>query len=91
MNAHTQDISLDELRRWIGRELDFLEEPCQVLEVLSDGPAVVLCCRCGETEIQGNQYGEANRRVPRTLTIPVYTGSGQLSDAFLALRDCLQD
>ncbi|HHS97702.1 MAG TPA: hypothetical protein ENK08_07355 [Chloroflexi bacterium] len=67
------EISLDQLRGMIGLEVRFLGWRCHVIEVLEDGPSLVLQESDTHT-IQPDQYGNAGRRVPRTHTIPVLTG-----------------
>ena len=83
------EISGQSLRRWIGKEVTYGNGRCQIIEILDDGPAVVLCCQDAPPEIQGNQFGEPSRRVPKTLTIPVYAEAGVLSERFLILRSLL--
>lgn len=62
--------SLDALRSYIGREVSFDGQQCQIIEVLEDGPALVLSCTRNSV-IQPNQHGDATRRVPETRTIPI--------------------
>lgn len=71
MNAHA--AALPDLRRLIGQSVMHKGICCHVLEVLEDGPALVLVDR-QDTAIQDNQYGEPNRVVPRTYTVPVRAG-----------------
>ncbi len=71
----------------IGLELEFLGEVCQVIEVLEEPPALVLQCSWEDTVIQSTQFGDANRRVPRTITIPVFRSDGSgLHPDFQALE-----
>ena len=44
----------------------------QVVEVLSDGPSLVVECDELKQRIQANQFGNGNRRVPESHIIPVY-------------------
>lgn len=62
--------ALEELRSLIGRDVSFAGQHCRVIEVLEDGPALVLSCSA-DNVIQANQHGDATRRVPMTRTIPV--------------------
>lgn len=79
--------SLERLRACIGRELDFEGHHCRVIEVLEDGPALVLSCETAAAVIQPNQHGDATRRVPRTRTVPVMNAEGTaLNPDFVALR-----
>lgn len=79
-------LSIEQLRGMIGLRMRHQGVLCQVIEVLEDGPSLVLQ-NCDEgTTIQPNIYGEANRRVPLTYTVPVLTGDRlELHPAFLAL------
>jgi len=79
--------TLDCLRACIGRELEFEGHRCRVIEVLEDGPALVLSCETAAPVIQPNQHGDATRRVPRTRTVPVLNVEGTaLNPDFAALR-----
>lgn len=60
---------------------------CAVIEVLEDGPSLVLQALSDTTTIQPNQYGDATRRVPVTYTVPVLTAEHDaLHEEFLALE-----
>jgi hypothetical protein len=77
-------ISLKQLRGMIGVKLCHNNKKCQVIEVLEDGPSLVL--QYFENDIQENQHGNAHRRVPETVCIPVLSGDKKkLSDVFLSL------
>lgn len=83
----TMPITLERLRACIGREVICDGERCTIVEVLEDGPMLVLSCLSGITVVQANQHGEATRRVPRTRTLPVYSADdGLLHPAFLKLN-----
>ena len=82
MNAQT--ISLPDLRRLIGQSVLYHGICCRVIEVLEDGPSLVLADGGKNREIQDNQYGEPNRTVPRTYTVPVRAGA-ELHPDFLEL------
>jgi hypothetical protein len=60
---------LSALAALIGREFHYQGRHCEVIEVLSEGPALVLAC--GGGGIQADQFGEPRRRAPNTFTIPV--------------------
>lgn len=79
-------ITLDQLRGMIGLKVRHQGKCCIVIEVLEDGPSLVLqSCEEAPT-IQANQFGDANRRVPQTKTIPVLTpDQTELHALFLAL------
>lgn len=77
-------ITLKQLRGMIGVKLCHNNKNCQVVEVLEDGPSLVL--QYFENDIQENQHGNAHRRVPETVCIPVLSGDKKkLSDVFLSL------
>lgn len=79
--------TLECLRACIGRELEFEGHQCRVIEVLEDGPALVLSCETAATVIQPNQHGDATRRVPRTRTVPMLNAEGTaLNPDFVALK-----
>ena len=82
-----KDVSIDlrELRQLIGVRVRYLEDLWQVIEVLDDGPTLVLES-LQRRVVQRNQYGEGHRRVPHRLSIPVLAGDQQrLNPEFLAL------
>lgn len=62
---------LQTLRGLIGREVQYEGVLCQVIDVLVDGPALVLGRRGQRGVIQTDQYGDARRRVPQTYTVPL--------------------
>lgn len=77
-------ITLEQLRGMIGIELYHNYRACQVIEVLEDGPSLVI--QYFENDIQKNQHGEAHRKVPETLCISVLSNDkSQLSEIFLSL------
>ena len=71
----------------IGIELFYNNKACQVIEVLEDGPSLVLQqIKMEVSPIQSNQYGNAHRRTPETFCIPVLSvDKTELSVPFLAL------
>ena len=77
-------ISLKQLRGMIGIKLCHNNKECQVVEVLEDGPSLVL--QYFEDNIQNNQHGNAHRRVPETFCIPILSSDKkELSEVFLSL------
>lgn len=77
-------ISLEQLRGMIGIKLCYNNNPCQVIEVLEDGPSLVL--QNFEDNIQKNQHGNAHRRAPETFCIPILSrDKKELSELFLSL------
>ncbi len=80
------ELELDQLRGMIGVRVTHEGMRCVVIEVLEDGPSLVLQ-QVGESVIQPNQFGDPQRRVPATCTVPVLTADRTaLHPAFLALE-----
>ena len=78
-------ITIEQLRGMIGVKLCHNNQPCQVVEVLENGPSLVL--QYFENNIQNNQYGDAHRRAPETLCIPVLSeDKKELHNMFLMLN-----
>lgn len=82
---NTPRIPVERLRALIGRRLVHAGHRCEVLEILEEEQAIVLCCLSGDTVIQADQHGEPHRRVPETHTIPVYGPDGHYDERFLTL------
>ncbi|HCB13947.1 MAG TPA: hypothetical protein DEP36_10330 [Gammaproteobacteria bacterium] len=64
-------INLDKLKVLLGQTLTYQGIPCQVIEVLADELALVLCDQAHRKIIHANQYGDAGDHLPRTFTIPI--------------------
>ncbi len=80
------DITPEQLRALIGQRVLHEGCLCQVIEVLEEGPCLVLQ-DLGGPDIQPDQYGEAHRLAPRTYTVPVWDeAQGELHAKFLALE-----
>lgn len=78
-------ITLKQLRGMIGIKLFHQGILCQVVEVLEDGPSLVLLSIDGN-HIQSDQYGNPLRKVPQTFTIPVLSSDGnEIHPAYLSL------
>ena len=81
------NISLEQLRGMIGLHVVHNGIVCQVIEVLEDGPSIVLQNHGSARPIQSNQHGEGSRRSPETFTIPVLTHDKQeIHPQYLALE-----
>ena len=79
-------ITLDQLRSMIGLRLRHQGILCQGIEVLEDGPSLILQSFQEAPTIQANQHGEATRRTPVTYTVPVLNpDKTELHAQFLAL------
>lgn len=81
------------LRPLIGKRFDYLGEVWILIEVLVDIDAVVLrrCQDCQRRGVQRNAYGQPNRRVGDTLTIPISASDSEgFSHDLLAMLEGLQ-
>ncbi len=65
-------LLLEQLRALIGRTLSYSGHHCRIIEILERENALVLRCEDSERVIQGNQFGEATRRVKLTHTLPLF-------------------
>lgn len=86
-NTVTDDtITLEQLRQMIGTRVRHQGLVCEVIEILEDGPVLVLSC--GESPvIQSDQYGNPTRRVPQISTVPATDTDGRrMHPSFLALE-----
>lgn len=82
----TITITLTQLRGMIGHTVIIDGKHYLIIEVLEAGTELVLQVKHHETFIQANQHGDAHRRVPTTLTVPVLTADKtQLHPSFLEL------
>ncbi len=78
-------ITLEQLRKMIGVQVIHEKIACKVIEVLEDGPALVLIS-ISEDHIQLDQYGNPLRKVPETFTVPVLSKDGNfIHPLYLAL------
>ena len=78
-------VTIDQLRNMIGVQVWHEGTRCEVLEVLEDGPSLILISVDGDT-IQSDQFGNPSRRVPQTYAVPVLNSDGTaLHPSFLAL------
>lgn len=72
------------LRGMIGQAVYLSGQPCRVIEFLEREMNLVLQPLVGDKAIQGNQFGEARRRVLETITVPVLQ-EGMPSTVFRSL------
>lgn len=80
------EVSVEQLRGMIGACVCYRGANCFVMEVLEDGPSLVLQ-DAAQTDIQDNKFGDPNRRVARTYTVPVVDDDGErLHPEFLGLQ-----
>lgn len=66
---------LKTLRESIGLIVEHHGRRCVIVEVLDEGPTLVVQCR-QERDIQADQFGNAKRRVPPVHHIPVFNEDG---------------
>ncbi len=64
-------LKIAALRDAIGQRVRFRDVTFEIIEILEDGPSFVLQDCEKHTSIQPDQHGEAHRRVPNTMTLPV--------------------
>ncbi|HFD79444.1 MAG TPA: hypothetical protein ENK05_03470 [Gammaproteobacteria bacterium] len=70
---------LQRLRSLVGRHIHYQNHACSVIEVLDSEKALVLRCEGPDRVIQGNQFGEASRRVRECHTLPLFDEEGRLN------------
>ena len=79
-------ITTEQLRDMIGLRVRYHNVDCQIVEVLEDGPALILEDLEHHISIQPDQHGEAHRKVPKTYTIKILTHDKlEYSPSFLTL------
>ncbi len=78
-------VTVEQLRALIGERVRYLGRDWEIVEVLEDGPALVLQ-DLSQKVIQPDQHGEAHRRVPTAVTIPIFAPDGSaLNPVFQSL------
>ena len=79
-------ITTEQMRDMIGLRVLYHNVDCQIVEVLEDGPALILEDLEHHISIQPDQHGEAHRKVPKTYTIKILTHDRlEYSPTFLSL------
>ncbi len=70
-----------QLRALIGSRVEYAGQVCQIIEVLDSDQALVVQCTSADSTpaIQGNQFGEATRRVQACHTVQLYDSEQQLN------------
>lgn len=87
MSEVTRNVDIEKLRELIGTEVQHDGRGYQIIEILEDGPALILQHHEQPTHIQADQHGEARRKVPKTITIQILDpDSGAYSQAFRRLN-----
>ncbi len=88
-NAKIEHLRNVLLRQLIGGRARYQGRVYEIVEVLEDGPALVLQSDADNT-IQADQLGEAHRRVPQTVEVPLpltETGAVDIENLDLELLD----
>jgi hypothetical protein len=63
---------LNHLQLLLGRTLTYQGERCTFIDVLHSENTLVLQCDKHRPVIQANQYGDASRRAPNYVSLPIY-------------------
>jgi hypothetical protein len=80
-------LTIEQIRGMIGLEVRYHGAHYVVIEVLEDGPSLVLLDTRAEPSIQVDLYGNPNRRVPNTYTVRILSEDlSELHPDFLALE-----
>lgn len=69
-------ITVHELRAMIGMDVIYRGQRAQIVEVLEDGPSLVLQA-IGRGVIQSNLHGHPTRRSPETMRVRVLSEDGK--------------
>ena len=68
---------ISEMARLVGERIIHEGVPCEVIDVLYEGPSLVLARRDSHSDvIQRDEHGDPRRRVPRTYTVPLHSQNG---------------
>jgi len=70
---------LQQLRLLIGKHVEYGGHACRVIEILDSEKTLVLRCDDRRPLIQGNQFGEATRRVQQCHTLHLFDENGILN------------
>jgi len=80
-------LNTEQMRDMIGLRVKYHEVYCQVIEIIEDGPSLILEDLEMHISIQADQHGEAHRKVPKTYTVTILSQDmSEFSPAFLALE-----
>jgi hypothetical protein len=71
------NLRSEQLLTLIGQQLVYQQQLCEIIELL-DNSVLVLQVLESESNIQANQYGEGHRAAPKTHTLMVFDGEGEL-------------
>jgi hypothetical protein len=79
-------ITLAQLRGMIGLRVQYEARAWAVVEVLEDGPSLILETLESSRTLQADQYGETYRAVPERVSVPVLSSDRSgLHPDFLAI------
>ena len=70
---------LQQLRSLIGRRIEYRGYACVVIEILDTEKALVIRCEDRQPVIQGNQFGDATRRVQQSHTLSLFDDNDHLN------------
>jgi hypothetical protein len=83
---HRPEPTLQALRSLVGQRVRHQNSTWCVIDVLADGPSVVLRDCENHLALQRDQFGEPHRMVPRTLVVAVWDDETQQpTSEFLSL------
>lgn len=81
------EITTVQLRNMIGLTVEHQGVHCRVVEIIEEGPSLVLESLVPPLSIQPDQHGEAHRRVPKTYMVEILSpDQKEFSMAFLELE-----
>lgn len=87
-NEHVDEIiiSLTQLRQMIGLRVRYRGEVWLVIEVIEDGPSLILETEADDRVVQTSQFGDGYRRSPRQVAVAVIDSDRRrLHPDFLAI------
>lgn len=71
------NFTVEQLRNLLGTCVTYHGDNWRVVEVLEDGPSLVLVNQCNHHVVQADQYGDGQRRVVEHLTVQILTDDGE--------------
>lgn len=82
---------IEQLRSLIGARILHHDQEYRLVEVIDDGPCILLQYTGPQTIIQADQHGNAHRRVPETLMVPLYAPDHAGFDIVFSSLEMLAD
>ena len=81
------EITTVQLRSMIGLSVRYEGRFCRVIEVLDEGPSIILETAEQHRRIQPDQHGEAHRKVPLTYLVEILSADQlEFSASFLSIE-----